>query len=136
MDKVNTTGENGYWGPERKAAMSFVVPVKDEEASLVTLFEGIAAEANAHASRWEVIFVDDGSTDGSWEVIRSLHGSHPDKVRAIRFRRNLGKASALAAGWNEAKPSTLWNAEAGSGGPICRPFCGLVPGSFKIENGP
>jgi glycosyltransferase involved in cell wall biosynthesis len=83
--------------------LSFVVPVKDEEASLETLFDGIAAQANACASDWEIIFIDDGSEDGSWEVIKSIHERHPGHVKAHRFRRNLGKANALAAGWSEAQ---------------------------------
>ena len=83
--------------------LSFVVPAKDEAASLETLFEGIAAQANACASDWEIIFIDDGSADGSWEVIKSIHERHPGRVKALRFRRNLGKANALAAGWSEAQ---------------------------------
>jgi len=90
----------GYGGD---VTLSFVVPIKDEEASLETLFEGIAAQANACALDWEVIFIDDGSADGSWEVIKALHERHAGRVKALRFRRNLGKANALAAGWAEAQ---------------------------------
>jgi cellulose synthase/poly-beta-1,6-N-acetylglucosamine synthase-like glycosyltransferase len=58
-------------GPYR-SSLSFVVPVKDEQATLETLFCGIAAQATSLASSWEVIFIDDGSSDDSWKVIQRL----------------------------------------------------------------
>jgi glycosyltransferase involved in cell wall biosynthesis len=67
------------------------------------LFCGIAEHASKITSRWEVIFIDDGSSGGSWEVIRQLAFENPNHVAAIKFRRNMGKADALAAGWEECK---------------------------------
>jgi glycosyltransferase involved in cell wall biosynthesis len=81
--------------------VSLVIPVLNERDSLPALYAEIAEVAQAHRIRVEVLFIDDGSTDGSWEVIAGLASAHPE-VRGIRFRRNFGKAAALAAGFHEA----------------------------------
>jgi hypothetical protein len=93
-------------------SLSFVVPVKDEEATLVTLFRGIAAQATNLTSHWEVIFIDDGSSDGSWKVIRQLAAEDEEHVKAIRFRRNVGNAEALAAGWKECRGDFVFTMDA------------------------
>jgi dolichol-phosphate mannosyltransferase len=93
-------------------SLSFVVPVKDEEATLETLFRGIAAQATNLTSHWEVIFVDDGSSDGSWRVIKRLAAEDEEHVIAIRFRRNVGKAEALAAGWKECRGDFVFTMDA------------------------
>src|SRR5215472_16494626 len=85
----------------KEATLSFVIPLKDEAPTLEELFNKISDYASAQASIWEVIFVDDGSTDNSWEVISGLAAENPGRIKAIRFRRNMGKADALAAGWKE-----------------------------------
>ena len=95
-----------------RPSLSFVVPVKDEEATLEILFRGIAAQATNLASHWEVIFVDDGSSDGSWRVIRQLAAQDEEHVKAIRFRINVGKAEALAAGWKECKGDFVFTMDA------------------------
>jgi CheY-like chemotaxis protein len=92
--------ETGYHS-RKEATLSFVIPLKDEAPTLGELFTKIAEHASAQTSFWEVIFVDDGSSDNSWEVIQELAVENPDRIKAIRFRRNLGKAEALAAGWQE-----------------------------------
>jgi cellulose synthase/poly-beta-1,6-N-acetylglucosamine synthase-like glycosyltransferase len=76
-------------------SLSFVVPVKDEEATLVTLFRGIAAQATNLTSHWEVIFIDDGSSDGSWKVIRQLAAEGEEHVKAI----GSGETSARRRLW-------------------------------------
>jgi len=81
--------------------VSFVIPVYNEEESLQPLFQQIAETTQQLSHEWEVIFVDDGSTDGSWNVIRSLAAANR-RVRGIRFRRNFGKAAALSAGFQAA----------------------------------
>lgn len=78
--------------------LSIVIPVLDEQDSLVQLRERISDIASAHDLDIEVIFVDDGSTDESWEIEKQLAKSVPN-TRAIRLRRNFGKAAALAAGF-------------------------------------
>jgi glycosyltransferase involved in cell wall biosynthesis/multidrug resistance efflux pump len=95
-----------------RPSLSFVVPVKDEEATLETLFRGIAAQATNLTSHWEVIFIDDGSSDGSWRVIRQLTAEDEEHVKAIRFRRNVGKAEALAAGWKECRGDFVFTMDA------------------------
>ncbi|HYY30182.1 MAG TPA: glycosyltransferase family 2 protein [Chthoniobacterales bacterium] len=96
----------------QKPSLAFVIPVKDEQATLVTLFRGIADEANKITDVWEVIFVDDGSTDGSWTVIQQLAADNLQHVKAIRFRCNAGKAAALAAGWKASRGEIVFTMDA------------------------
>ncbi|MFO1094881.1 MAG: glycosyltransferase family 2 protein [Planctomycetaceae bacterium] len=77
--------------------LSIVIPVLNEADSLLELHRQIDAACSAQAIDAEVIFVDDGSTDGSWKVITEIARRDP-RVSGIRFRRNFGKASALTAG--------------------------------------
>jgi multidrug efflux pump subunit AcrA (membrane-fusion protein) len=102
----------GIVDTQSRPSLSFVVPVKDEEATLETLFRGIAAQATNLTSHWEVIFIDDGSSDGSWRVIRQLAAEDEEHVKAIRFRRNAGKAEALAAGWKECTGDFVFTMDA------------------------
>ncbi|MCE9553290.1 MAG: glycosyltransferase family 2 protein [Planctomycetes bacterium] len=87
--------------------LSFVIPIKDEQDSIVDLYCLIEREVEAN-SAFEVIFVDDGSRDGSWEMISELALAKPDHVRGIRFRRNAGKAAALSAGFQSARGSVVF----------------------------
>src|SRR5262245_14867312 len=81
-------------GPER-VDVSVVVPLANERETLEELFEQISDVITREGHSFEVIFIDDGSVDGSWDVVRKLRRSH-DRVRGIRFRRNFRKAAALA----------------------------------------
>jgi dolichol-phosphate mannosyltransferase len=81
---------------------SVVIPVFNEEASLEQLHRELGGVAAAEGYDLEVIFVDDGSTDGSWQAIERLAQSDP-RVQGIRFRRNFGKAAALSAGFSAAR---------------------------------
>ena len=74
--------------------ISVVVPLYNEEESLPELFAWIERVMNANGFSYEVIFVNDGSTDRSWQVIEQLQAQAPDKVRGIKFRRNYGKSPA------------------------------------------
>ncbi len=78
--------------------LSIVIPVYNEAESLEALHREICEVAAANGYELEVIFVDDGSRDDSWEIIRRLAAADP-RVRGIRFRRNFGKAAALSAGF-------------------------------------
>ncbi len=86
--------------------ISIVVPVYNEVDSLEQLHREINAAAVQHGLKIEIIFVDDGSRDGSWEIIKAI-ASKDARVRALRFRTNFGKAAALSAGFKEVR------------GPIC-----------------
>ncbi|CAA6691140.1 Unannotated [Lentimonas sp. CC19] len=90
--------------PEPSLQLSVVVPLCNEGATLTPLFEQIKAVVEAkNLGSFEVIFVDDGSTDDSWEQLTRLKQVHPEHVSALRFRRNYGKAAALSSGFAEAK---------------------------------
>jgi CheY-like chemotaxis protein len=95
-----------------ESSVSFVIPVKDEEATLEKLFQAISDEISKITRRWEVIFVDDGSVDGGWSVVQRLAIENPDNVKAIRFRRNMGKAHALATGWNQCTGDFVFTMDA------------------------
>lgn len=82
--------------------LTAVIPVYNEHESLRALHEQMDAVAEKQNYELEIVFVDDGSTDGSWEVIEEL-ASEDSRVRGIRFRRNFGKAAALSAGFDAAQ---------------------------------
>lgn len=84
---------------ETASFLSIVIPLLNEESSLAELTERINSVLRDFS--YEVIFVDDGSDDASWEVISSLHQSYQN-VKGIRFRRNRGKSDALQAGFDAA----------------------------------
>ena len=83
------------------AVISVVVPLRNEEESLGPLLAELRAVLDARGEPWEAVFVDDGSTDGSFHALTRLHAQHPN-VRVVRLRRNFGKAAALAAGFEQA----------------------------------
>jgi dolichol-phosphate mannosyltransferase len=91
--------------------LSLVIPVYNEQDSLKALFAEIAEVAKGLDVRVEVIFVDDGSTDRSWEIVREL-AAGDDRVRGIRFRRNFGKAAALQAGFGAARGAIVMTLDA------------------------
>jgi glycosyltransferase involved in cell wall biosynthesis len=74
--------------------ISVVIPLYNEDESLPELTDWIARVMAEHDFSYEILFVDDGSTDNSWKVIEELKISYPD-VKAIKFRRNYGKSAAL-----------------------------------------
>jgi glycosyltransferase involved in cell wall biosynthesis len=84
------------------AVISVVVPVHDEERTVALLFDELQAALDPLGQQWEAVFVDDGSTDGSFGALTRLHNAH-DNVRVVRLRRNFGKAAALAAGFANAQ---------------------------------
>jgi len=96
---------------ETPPSLSLVLPVHNERESLPALQAEIAAVAQAHGLAVEVIYVDDGSRDNSWEVVKELAARDP-RVRGLRFRRNFGKAAALAAAFREARGTRVMTLDA------------------------
>ena len=82
--------------------ISVVVPSFNEAESIPELYEWIVRVMKAHTFTYEIIFVDDGSTDSSWDIIEGLNKKDPC-VRGIKFRRNYGKSPALYCGFKMAK---------------------------------
>ncbi|MBD3582788.1 glycosyltransferase family 2 protein [Flavobacterium selenitireducens] len=82
--------------------LSIVIPLLNEEESLRELHDWIVSVMQKNAYTYEVIFIDDGSTDNSWQIIQTL--SHENEhVKGIRFMKNFGKSQALHAGFSAAK---------------------------------
>ena len=82
--------------------LSIIIPLLNEEESIRPLFEWILKALQGKVSSLEVIFIDDGSTDGSWEIIQTLAKEH-NEVKAISFTKNYGKSQALNAGFKAAE---------------------------------
>ena len=82
--------------------LSLVIPLLNEEESLRPLMEQIRGVLATQDRTYEVIFIDDGSTDGSIAVLEDLHNTYPE-VKVIQFRRNFGKAAAYTAGFQRAR---------------------------------
>ena len=85
-----------------KIDISVVVPLFNEEESLPELFAWIKRVMEANGFSYEVLFIDDGSTDNSWSVVKSL-AIESDRVRGISFMRNYGKSPALHTGFQAAR---------------------------------
>ena len=83
--------------------ISVVVPLYNEDESIPELYSWITRVMNANNFSYEVIFVNDGSTDKSWDVIEGLSANDPEHVRGIKFRRNYGKSPALFCGFEMAE---------------------------------
>lgn len=82
--------------------LSIVIPLLNEEESLSELHDWIVSVMDRDHFTYEVIFIDDGSTDRSWEIIESLSAKNPN-IKAIRFLKNFGKSQALHAGFAKAE---------------------------------
>ncbi|HEY7428837.1 MAG TPA: glycosyltransferase family 2 protein [Gemmataceae bacterium] len=91
--------------------ISVVIPVFNERDSLPALYAEIAGVTRSAPLDLEVLFVDDGSRDGSWQVIAELAREHAE-VHGIRFRRNFGKAAALSAGFRAAQGDIILTLDA------------------------
>ncbi|MBM4161332.1 MAG: glycosyltransferase family 2 protein [Ignavibacteria bacterium] len=104
--KERTPGKRTRAAEQGKAApfLSIVIPLYNEEESLRELYEQIVTVTSGMGKSFEAIFVDDGSTDGSFGVLQELHKGDR-RVKAIRLRRNFGKSAALAAGFQVTRGS-------------------------------
>jgi len=81
--------------------LSIIIPLKNEEESLPELAEWIRRVCTEHQYTYEIIMVDDGSTDNSWEVIEKLRVID-NNIKGIKFQRNYGKSAALNEGFKAA----------------------------------
>jgi glycosyltransferase involved in cell wall biosynthesis len=86
--------------------ISVVIPLLDEQDSLVELHDWIAQVMQSNQLTYELIFIDDGSRDQSWEVITNLNQKNPS-VLGIKFSKNFGKSQALHAGFEKAKGDVI-----------------------------
>lgn len=80
--------------------ITILIPLQNEVASLEEIVRAVPSVLGSDP--WEILFVDDGSTDGSWEKIEELHGRDP-RIRGVRLRGNFGKSRALATGFHYAQ---------------------------------
>lgn len=87
-------------------SLSLVIPLYNERDSLVELHRQISAVAQEGGLSIEIVFIDDGSNDGSWEMVKELAAKDP-AVRGLRFRRNFGKSAALQAGFREVRGNRI-----------------------------
>ncbi len=95
-------------GATQKIEISLVVPVMNEEKNVRLLYEKIAAQLIELGKPFEVIFVDDGSTDNTFEVLKQLHEENCGLVRVIRFRRNFSKTPALVAAFSRCRGEVIF----------------------------
>jgi glycosyltransferase involved in cell wall biosynthesis len=89
------------------ALLSIVVPLMNEAGTIRDLYDQVSRVLQEAGRRFEVVFVDDGSTDDSYEVLKALYLDNTEAVRVIKFRRNKGKAAALAAGFDLAEGDVI-----------------------------
>lgn len=91
--------------------ISIVIPLFNEEESLPELSEWIERMCTEHGYAYEVIMVDDGSTDNSWNVIEQLSADNP-RIKGIKFQRNYGKSAALNEGFRAAQGNVIFTMDA------------------------
>ena len=82
--------------------ISVVIPLLNEEESLKELHDWIVSVMQSNSFSYEILFIDDGSTDNSWQIISTL-SQKDNNVKGIRFLQNFGKSQALHAGFAKAK---------------------------------
>jgi glycosyltransferase involved in cell wall biosynthesis len=117
--------------------VSIIVPLIDEEESLPELTDWIHRVVKEHQYSYEIILIDDGSTDNSWKVIESLQKQNPH-IKGIKFQRNYGKSAALNEGFKAAKGEVVITMDADlQDSPDEIPFLRdmILSGGFDIVSG-
>src|SRR5579875_2215665 len=92
----------------QEVAISFVIPLMNEEENIRPLYDKLSSRLDSLGQSYEVIFVDDGSTDKTFLELEKLHAEHPGVVRVIRFRKNFGKTPALVAGFSRCRGEIIF----------------------------
>lgn len=87
--------------------LSIVVPVYNEEKNLPLLYEAILDAMKGYKKCWEIVFVDDGSSDASLQVLETLAEKNPQHVKVVALRRNFGQTAAIAAGIDHSPGSII-----------------------------
>ena len=86
--------------------LTLIIPLLNEQESLPELHQWIVKVMTANNFSYEILFIDDGSTDNSWQTIEAL-SKKDENVKGIRFLRNYGKSQALHAGFAQAKGDVI-----------------------------
>jgi undecaprenyl-phosphate 4-deoxy-4-formamido-L-arabinose transferase len=89
--------------PVEPPYLSVVIPVYNEEENLRELCQRLLQTLSGINRNFEIIFIDDGSSDHSWEILQDLYSHNPDHIRAIQFNRNFGQHRAIFAGFQASK---------------------------------
>lgn len=87
---------------EENLELSIVIPVFDEEDNILHIVDSLVSVLNTYNHSYEIIFIDDGSTDGTFSALKDAHDANPC-IKTIKFRRNFGQSAALKAGFDHAK---------------------------------
>jgi len=93
---------------EQRVAISIVVPAMNEQDNISLLYAQLVSLLDQLEKPYEIIFIDDGSTDNTFNVMKGLYEEHPDIVRVVRFRKNFGKTPALVAGFGHARGDVVF----------------------------
>jgi glycosyltransferase involved in cell wall biosynthesis len=92
---------------ESRIDLSVVIPLLDEEESIKPLYSSLSDVLEELGKEYEVILIDDGSQDNSFNILESLHEENPQHISVIQFRRNFGKTAALTAGFKQARGDVI-----------------------------
>jgi undecaprenyl-phosphate 4-deoxy-4-formamido-L-arabinose transferase len=93
--------------PSPEPYISVIIPVYNEEENLPELGERLMRTLTGMGRTFEIILVDDGSHDRSWEILTELHQKYPANLRALQFNRNFGQHQAIFAGFQAAKGQVM-----------------------------
>src|SRR5260370_33517086 len=108
LSESNTLQESVTDATAQKGEILVVVRVMNEERNVRSFYETLSPQLNKLGKCYEVIFVDDGSTDGTFEVLKQLYEENRGVVHIIRFRRNFSKTPALVAGFSRCRGEIIF----------------------------
>ncbi|MCI0479311.1 glycosyltransferase family 2 protein, partial [Candidatus Uhrbacteria bacterium] len=101
----------GFAGPEDPLDVSVILPAYNEVDSVEGMYAQVVRVFDATGWTYEIIFIDDGSNDGTWQKLKGV-ATEDQRIRLIRHRRNFGKAQALAAGFSYARGDVMVTSDA------------------------